>query len=391
MSASSLQQPAQAAVPVLVYDGRIGDLYRIFLVNLLLTIVTLGIWRFWAVTRMRRYIWSRTSSFGQRFEYDGTGGQLFVGFLLALLVIFGLGAVAAVLSALLASVFAHSAAKALAVLPVFAFELVVITLALGAPFSAQRYRLNHTIWRGIRGGVNGSMIGYGLRSLLYLFVVILTFYQMAPWAMLRLYERRTNASFFGTQHFAAATRAGAVYLRFLLAFVGTVVLAIVVFGTLFVIERPIFAMMAQAHDPQAAQRAISHLTPALLVAYLVLGFGGALISASFTAAYFRHITGHTRFGALAFSSRVTGLAVLRLTLGNVALLIFTLGFGMPVVIHRNLRFMAANLLGSGVPDLADLHASEFRTSRSYFRIISTRRFCGSRTPLAVCTSGLLSP
>jgi hypothetical protein len=27
----------------------------------------------------------------------------------------------------------------------------------------------------------------------------------------------------------------------------------------------------------------------------------------------------------------------------------------------------------------------------YFKIISTRRFCGSRTPLAVGTSGLLSP
>ena len=359
---SSTTSPPSAPAPVLAYDGRIGELYRIFLVNLLLTIVTLGIWRFWAVTRMRRYVWSRTSSFGQRFEYDGTGGQLFVGFLLALLVILGLGAVAGVCSALLASNLPHGG-KALAVLPALLFELVVVTLALGAPFSAQRYRLNHTIWRGIRGGVTGSMLGYGLRSLLYLFLVILTFYQMGPWAMLRLYERRTNASFFGTQHFAAATRAGAVYLRFVLAFVGTVVLAVVVFGLLFLIERPVLALLTQGQDPQVVQRAFSQLTPALLVAYLVLGLGGALISASFTAAYFRHITGHTRFGRLQFSSRVTGLAVLGLTLGNIAILLFTLGFGMPIVIHRNLRFMATNLLGSGVPDLADLHASDQPVSR----------------------------
>ena len=351
-----------APAPVLAYDGRIGELYRIFLVNLLLTIVTLGIWRFWAVTRMRRYVWSRTSSFGQRFEYDGTGGQLFVGFLLALLVLFGLGAVAALCSALLTSLL-HGHTRALALLPVFLFELAVITLALGAPFSAQRYRLNHTVWRGIRGGVKGSMVGYGLRSLLYLVLAALTFYQLAPWAMLRLYERRTNASFFGTQHFAAATRAGAVYLRFLLAFVGVAVLAVVVFGELFAVYRPIHALAAHAHDPQAVQRAFSQLTPALLVAYLVLGFGGALISAGFTAAYFRHITGHTRFGALQFSSRVSGLAVLGLTLGNSLILLFTLGFGMPVVIHRNLRFMAANLLGSGVPDLAALRAGDQTVSR----------------------------
>ena len=248
-------------------------------------------------------------------------------------------------------------------LPALLFEFTVVTRALGAPFSAQRYRLNHTIWRGIRGGVKGSMLAYGLRSLLYLFLVVLTFYQLAPWAMLRLYERRTNASFFGTQQFSAATRAGAVYLRFLLAFVGTVVLAVAVFGLLFIIERPVLALMTQGHDPRVVQRAFSQLTPALLVAYLVLGFGGALISASFTAAYFRHITGHTRFGTLQFSSRVTGLAVLGLTLGNILVLVFTLGFGMPIVIHRNLRFMAANLLGSGVPDLADLHASDQPVSR----------------------------
>jgi uncharacterized membrane protein YjgN (DUF898 family) len=349
------------STPVLSYDGRIGDLYRIFLVNLLLTVVTLGIWRFWAVTRMRRYVWSRTSSFGQRFEYDGTGGQLFVGFLIAVLLIFGMAAAAAFLTWLLAHLLPHP--KALAVLPLFAFEILVVVLALGAPFSAQRYRLNHTVWRGIRGGVKGSMLAYGLRSLLYLVLCALTIYQLAPWAMLRLYERRTNASFFGNQHFAAATRARTIYRRFLFAFLGVLALAVLVFAALFVIERPMIAMIFQAHDPQAAQRAVNHLTPALVVAYLIIGLGGALISASFTAAYFRHITGHTRFGALQFSSQVTGMAMLVFTLGNIAILVCTLGFGMPVVIHRNLRFMAANLLGSGAPDLANLQASDQTVSR----------------------------
>ncbi len=360
MSATTLRDPVPA--PVLVYDGSIGDLYRIFLVNLLLTIVTLGIWRFWAVTRMRRYVWSRTSSFGQRFEYDGTGGQLFLGFLLALLVIFGLGAAAAVCSALLVK-FAGNGSKILAAVPIFLFELAIIILALGAPFSAQRYRLNHTIWRGIRGGVKGSMLAYGLRSLLYLFLSALTFYQLAPWAMLRLFERRTNASFFGTQYFTAATRAASVYLRYVLAFVGTIVLAIVVFGLFYLIERPAFALITHAQDPLVVQRAFSALAPALLAAYLVLIFGGALISAAFTAAYFRHITGHTQFGALQFSSRVTALAVLSITFGNILILVFTLGLGMPIVIHRNLRFMAANLLGSGMPDMAEIGASTQPTSR----------------------------
>lgn len=67
-----------------VYDGRLGELYVLFIKNLLLTIITLGIYRFWAKTRVRRYLWSHTSLFGDRFEYTGTGKELFLGFLIAL-------------------------------------------------------------------------------------------------------------------------------------------------------------------------------------------------------------------------------------------------------------------------------------------------------------------
>ena len=52
---------ADTPTALLSYDGQIGEFYRIFLVNLLQTIVTLGIGRFWATTRTRRYLWSRSS------------------------------------------------------------------------------------------------------------------------------------------------------------------------------------------------------------------------------------------------------------------------------------------------------------------------------------------
>ena len=348
----------QAAAPVLAYDGRIGELYSIFLVNVLLTVLTLGIWRFWAVTRMRRYVWSRTSSDGQRFEYDGTGGQLFVGFLLAVLILGGL-AVASAVAAVLLRPLGH----AMAVLPFVAFELTLVVLALGAPFSAQRYRLSHTLWRGIRGGMQGSMIRYGLRSLLYSLLIAVTLYQLGPWSALRLYERRTNASFFGDQRFAAATRARAVYLRFLLTCIGVALLGAVVFGTLFTLQAHALAGLAHTRDPQSIQIATGRLLPWLVVAYLVFGIGAALISAGYSAAFFRHITGHTTLGELRFSSGVTGMAILGLLVGNMLILVFTLGFGLPVVIHRNARFLAANLLGQGVLDLSTLRQTEQAVSR----------------------------
>jgi len=353
---SEVNAPAPASI--LVYDGRIGELYRIFLVNLLLTIVTLGIWRFWATTRIRRYLWSRTSSGGERFEYDGTGGQLFVGFLIAIGLVVALFVVAFLLSIAL-----HAISPFLAVVPIFLAYFAIFVLAFGAPFSAQRYRLNHTIWRGIRGGMEGSMVTYGLRAVGYYLAAAFTLYQLLPWAWLRLTERRVNASSFGTLRFSCHCRAGQVYLRFLFTFLAIVVLGCAVFGTFALLERPLFALMTQQHDRFAQQILIRRLTIPLFAAYLVFGLGATLISASFQAVFYRHVTGNTALGALRFSSDVVTMDLVKLTVGNVLILVFTLGFGLPIIIHRNAMFSTTHLLAEGALDLDQIGQSTQTVSR----------------------------
>ena len=73
---------APPAPPVrLVYDGKLGELYVIYLRSLILTLLSFGFYRFWGRTRVRRYLWSHFSAFGDRFEYRGLGVELFLGFL----------------------------------------------------------------------------------------------------------------------------------------------------------------------------------------------------------------------------------------------------------------------------------------------------------------------
>lgn len=71
----------------LKYDGSISDLYKIYLVNLLLTILTLGIYHFWAKTRKRRYIASSLQLKEDRFEYTGYGSELFYGLIYGLFIL----------------------------------------------------------------------------------------------------------------------------------------------------------------------------------------------------------------------------------------------------------------------------------------------------------------
>ena len=59
----------QAEEGQLVYDGRVGELFVLWLKVLLLGIITLGIYsRFWGRTRSREYFWSHVSLLGERFE-----------------------------------------------------------------------------------------------------------------------------------------------------------------------------------------------------------------------------------------------------------------------------------------------------------------------------------
>ncbi len=235
-----MDQSTSARSPALAYDGRLGELYGIFLMNLLWTVLTLGIFRFWAVTRIRRYLWSRTRFQGERLEYTGTGGELFVGVLLAILMLIGALVVAGLLGAVLYAVW-----QPLAVVAVLLFEGGIIVVAAGVVFSAQRYKLSRTAWSGIRGGMTGSMLAYGLRSVLYGILAGLTLFQLSPWRSMRLAEQRIKASSLGNMRFRFQGRARAVYGPFLLTLLGTLaLLAVLAAGAWVVLQDYLPAIQA---------------------------------------------------------------------------------------------------------------------------------------------------
>src|ERR1700736_3169356 len=70
----------------LVYDGDTGALFVLWLKVLGLSMITLGFYRFWGRTRIRTYLWSHVSLLGDRCEYDGTGMELFLRFVVALFI-----------------------------------------------------------------------------------------------------------------------------------------------------------------------------------------------------------------------------------------------------------------------------------------------------------------
>ena len=71
--------PSSGAPRHPVFHGRGGTLFGIHVVNTLLTLVTLGVYYFWAKTRLRQYLFSQSEIEGDRFAYHGTGRELLLG------------------------------------------------------------------------------------------------------------------------------------------------------------------------------------------------------------------------------------------------------------------------------------------------------------------------
>ena len=80
--------PAQAGRLALAagagrFRGDAGAYWRLLARGAVLLMVTLGIYRFWLTTDIRRFLWSNTELAGQSLEYTGTAREILLGFLVA--------------------------------------------------------------------------------------------------------------------------------------------------------------------------------------------------------------------------------------------------------------------------------------------------------------------
>src|SRR3954470_6882662 len=85
-----------------------------------------------------------------------------------------------------------------------------------------------------------------------------------------------------------------------------------------------------------------------------------LMTLHWYAKYFRHAAAATGIGDLEFSFDATTLQWLGLFLGNLALAIVTLGFGLTYWGYRNWSFMVRHLHVYGTIDIAELTQSTTR-------------------------------
>ncbi|HEX7488750.1 MAG TPA: DUF898 family protein, partial [Anaeromyxobacteraceae bacterium] len=121
------------------FTGSGGEYFRIWIVNLLLTLVTLGIWSAWAKVRKTRYFWSNTQLAGAAFQYHGNPGAILRGRLVA-----GAFFVAYWVAGKISVTAGLVAGGALMLLGPWLF------------YMSMRFKLANTSWRGLRFGFDST-------------------------------------------------------------------------------------------------------------------------------------------------------------------------------------------------------------------------------------------
>ena len=150
-----------------------------------LLMFTLGIYRFWLTTDIRRFLWSSTELAGVSLEYTGTARELLLGFLIAV----------AVLIPLYAGFFLVT--LSLGELVGLLGLVLLIFLGHYAVYRARRYRLTRTVYRGVRFHQSGSAWRYAGCALFWWTLTVLTLGLAYPFAQSRLEHFKMRNTFFG--------------------------------------------------------------------------------------------------------------------------------------------------------------------------------------------------
>lgn len=200
------------------FAGQRPRLFKLALVTSIWTILTLGFYRFWMKSRLRRWYWSSIRPGGIPLEYVGDPFEKLLGFFMAVVIMaFYIGVVNLILMFASLSLFASNvtayAASFAGVIPVWFF----------ARYRARRYVLARTRWRGVRFGLEPGAWGYAARALWHWFMTIATFGVLWPRKTFFLEKYRTDRTVFGS----ATLHQGGTWTMLMPAFVHVLIAGVI--------------------------------------------------------------------------------------------------------------------------------------------------------------------
>jgi len=287
------------------FDGQAGPLFKLYLKNVVLTLLTLGIYRFWAKVEVKQFIYQHTAFHGGRFGYHATGLEKFIGFLKGLCFIVPLVLIVVVLYNGLRQSMSDETAW---IICFYAFFGILGLLRPLIVVGSRSFNLSRTSWNNLRFRFNGR-IGklYGLYFKDFLFL-ILTLGIYTAWHHINVRRFTTQHSLFGDQTFDYDGRGEDLFGLYLLGGI------------------------------------LSYITLGIYIPWYI-------------AKLHRFHINHTQFQGQSFESKLTGSQMFGFILMAFAAVILTVGLAFPWVIIRYRQMIVNTTYYIGSIDLDAIEAS----------------------------------
>lgn len=319
------------------FTGKAGEYFGIWIVNLLLTIITFGIYSAWAKVRRIKYFYNNTLIDGVGFDYHAKPLAILKGRIIAFLIFVAY----TVLSK-------FSPAIGLLLLGVL-FLLTPWLIIRSMIFNAR-----NTSHRGLRFDFSSSVGKAAVVFIVYPLLVLVTLGLAMPFVAQRSNKFLFENHQFGLSQFQSKALVKDFYMIYLK------LLGVILCSMVF------FAVVGSMFSNFSAVSALTSLTPAsgkdllqsmpkfvfVLIASAVLFYLAMLISLS---AYIKSRTvnliwNHTSIEHIGFRSTQRMRDLIFLNLTNMFAIIFTLGLAAPWVHVRMARYKAEHLALTGESD-----------------------------------------
>ena len=297
------------------FTGSGAEYFRIWLVNVLLTVATLGIYSAWAKVRNLRYLYGNTRVAGAGFDYHANPIAILKGRLIAVAVLLVYGVVISLIPA---------------IEPVLTLALIGIIPWIVA--RALRFRYVNSSYRAVRFGFDGRY--WGIFGEFIAMPLLMIFTLGLIWPYLRFRQRRylVRRTRYGRTGFDFHGTSGAWFVAAAI----TLLIFSVGIAVLFASALP---AISPAEQEQSAET---------LFFSIVIGFFAFVLITLFAGDYFRARTrnllfNHTSLEGRQFISTMTPGGLFGVSMLNALLVFATMGLATPWAVVRLARYNARTL------------------------------------------------
>jgi uncharacterized membrane protein YjgN (DUF898 family) len=329
---------------LLRFQGSASEYFRIWIVNLCLTLLTLGIFSAWAKVRKKRYFYSNTTLDGTPFQYLGQPIPILKGRVVAAAAFLLYYASSHFFISLLPYVFVIGIA--------LAPWVIVRSAAFNARYSAYRNMTFHFdgqyfdavkaiyLWGLIPAfaiGVGFNWWGQKTIAAVGALAIGFTF----PWLMKRLKDFIVSRTSYGKKNGVFSATGGqffSVYFKSGLIMSGILICA----GLL-----------------TALAALVLKKSPILILFMLIPLYAGYVMAYAYAQAHSSNLVwNNTKLGPLSFKSTLSGRGMAKLYVSNALAIIASLGLLIPWAVMRSLKYRADNMRVLQSGELAEFQGSD---------------------------------